>query len=51
MSTCSDVQVVLINLCMLASTVGACQYMSSNCLVLLALGVVAIGVRTPVPRC
>ena len=36
----------LINLCMLASTVDACQYMCNNCLVLLTLGVVAIGVRT-----
>ena len=46
MSTCSNMHVVLINLCMLASTVVAC----SNCLVFLTLGVVAIGVHTPVPR-
>ena len=47
----SDVHVVLIYLCMLASTVGDCQYMCNNCLVLLTLGVVEIGVCTPVRRC
>ena len=39
----SDLHVVLVCACL---QVGACQYACSNCLMLLTLGVVAIGVRT-----
>ena len=50
-STCSDVRVVLIILCMLASTVGAWPVHVQKLFGVVTVGVDAIGVRTLVPRC